>query len=173
MTFAKKLTGSITSGASFLKIEGMEITNPSGNNAILLTAGQFRFIEYNYIHDIFKSGTCTDRIMLAASSTRVTAVAHLEEIDSKIVALTGDYSKGKSGGKAGYNMSPLGKQIIILAANVRGLKHRVANGQASKAELVAAQKDLKELKAKASVEKKIARNKRLRDLRAAKRKTSY
>lgn len=103
---------------------------------------------------------------------RVTAVAHLEEIDRKLVALTGD-SMGKSGGRAGYKMTPLGKQVIILAANVRGLKHRVANGQARKAELVAAQRDLKALKAKASVEKKIARNKRIRELRAAKRKTSY
>ena len=61
---------------------------------------------------------------------RVTAVAHLEVIDRKIAALTADYRKGKSGGKAGYNMTPLGKQIIILAAKVRGLKQRVANRQA-------------------------------------------
>lgn len=98
---------------------------------------------------------------------RVIAVAHLEEIDRKIAALTGVYSTRKSGGSSasGYMMSPLGKQVIILAANVRGLKQRVAKGEAPKSELVAAEKELKELKARAIAERKRLRNAKVREAR--------
>lgn len=102
------------------------------------------------------------------TKARVTALAHLEEIDRKIAALTGNYSTGENdrGGSAtGYTMSPLGKKVIILAANVRGLKQRVAKGEAPKSELVAAEKELKDLKVKAVAERKRVRNAKVREAR--------
>jgi hypothetical protein len=112
---------------------------------------------------------------------RIIALAHLEEIDRKIAALTGDYNigrdnSGSNAGGRGYNMSPLGKRVIILAANVRGLKQRVAKGEAHKSELVAAERELKDLKGRAVAERKRTRNASLRDARrflAQKKRTEH
>jgi hypothetical protein len=119
-------------------------------------------------------GTVTDyktkerEYLSELKKAREAALSSLEEINRKIEGVTGGsvgVRKSGSTHSTSYNISPLGKEVIIKAANLRGLKLRVTKGEAPKSELVAAEKELKEVKVRAVAERKRLRNAKVREAR--------